>query len=69
MYLLVGGSKIQVLAELLVPFAGGFIYIAITDLMLQLYERTQVKDSAVQLLTLPLGTTLMVLLGTWLPPH
>jgi zinc and cadmium transporter len=69
-YLLVEGSKIQILAELLVPFvAGGFIYIATIDLMPELHERTQVKDSAVQLVTLLLGIALMLLLSTWLPQH
>ena len=69
-YLLVEGSKVQILAELLVPFAaGGFIYIATTDLMPELHKRTQVKDSVVQLATLLLGIGLMFLLSMWLPPH
>jgi hypothetical protein len=45
-YLLVEGSKVQMLAELLVPFAaGGFIYIAATDLMPELHKRAQAKVS------------------------
>jgi len=69
-YLLVEGSKVQILAELLVPFAaGGFIYIAATDLMPELHKRTQVKDSMIQLAALLLGIMLMLLLSTWLPPH
>lgn len=69
-YLLVEGSNAQTLAELLVPFAaGGFIYIATTDLMPELHKRTQAKDSVVQLVTLLLGIGLMFLLGLWLPPH
>jgi zinc and cadmium transporter len=69
-YLLVEGSKVQILAELLVPFAaGGFIYIATTDLMPELHKRTQAKDSVVQLVTLLMGIALMFLMSVWLPPH
>ncbi len=69
-YLLVEGSKVQILAELLVPFAaGGFIYIAATDLMPELHKRTQIKDSVIQLVTLVMGIALMFLLGRWFPPH
>jgi zinc and cadmium transporter len=69
-YLLVEGSNVQVLAELLVPFAaGGFIYIATTDLMPELHKRTQVKDSVIQLVALLLGIALMFSLGLLFPSH
>jgi len=69
-YLLVEGSKAQILAELLVPFAaGGFIYIAATDLMPELHKRTQAKESLVQFLTLLIGIVLMFSLGLLLPSH
>jgi zinc and cadmium transporter len=69
-YLLVEGSKIQILAELLVPFAaGGFIYIATTDLMPELHKKTQVKDSVIQLMALLLGIALMFSLGLLFAPH
>lgn len=69
-YLLVEGSNVQVLAELLVPFAaGGFIYIATTDLMPELHKRTQVKDSVIQMVALLLGITLMFSLGLLFPSH
>jgi zinc and cadmium transporter len=58
------------LAELLVPFAaGGFIYIATTDLMPELHKRTQIKDSVIQFAALLSGITLMFLLGMVFPPH
>jgi len=69
-YLLVESSKAQILAELLVPFAaGGFIYIAATDLMPELHKRTQAKESLVQMVTLLAGIVLMFILGVVLPPH
>ena len=69
-YALVEGSKVQILAELLVPFAaGGFIYIAATDLMPELHKRTQAKESLVQMVTLLAGIVLMFILGVVLPPH
>lgn len=69
-YLLVEGSKAQILAELLVPFAaGGFIYIAATDLMPELHKRTQAKESLVQFVALLIGIVLMFSLGLLLPPH
>jgi len=53
-------SYIQGLAQFLVPFAaGGFIYIAATDLMPELHKRTQAKESLIQLLTLLTGIGLM----------
>jgi len=53
-------AYIQGLAQLLVPFAaGGFIYIAATDLMPELHKRTQAKESLIQLLTILTGIGLM----------
>jgi len=53
-------SQVQGLAQLLVPFAaGGFIYIAATDLMPELHKRTQAKESLIQLLTILTGIGLM----------
>jgi len=46
--------------EHLVPFAaGGFIYIAATDLMPELHKRNQAKESIVQLLSVLAGIGLM----------
>ena len=53
-------SSIQGVAHALVPFAaGGFIYIAATDLMPELHKRTQGKESLIQLLTIITGIGLM----------
>ena len=61
-------SQLQGLAQLLVPFAaGGFLYIAATDLMPELHKRTQMKDSAIQLSTLLAGIALMFAIGILLP--
>jgi zinc and cadmium transporter len=61
-------SLVQGLPGLLVPFAaGGFIYIAATDLMPELHKRAQPRDSVVQLLTLLAGIVLMFLLEQLLP--
>lgn len=63
-------SLVQNLPALLVPFAaGGFIYVAATDLMPELHKRTQPKDSLVQLLTLLAGIGLMFVLELVLPSH
>jgi len=63
-------SRVQGLAQLLVPFAaGGFLYIAATDLMPELHKRAQAKDSAIQLLTFLAGIALMFTLELILPPH
>lgn len=63
-------SQVQSLPSLLVPFAaGGFVYIAATDLMPELHKRTQPKDSLVQLFTLLAGITLMFVLELALPSH
>jgi len=46
-------SYIQGVEQFLVPFAaGGFIYIAATDLMPELHKRTQAKESLIQLVTI-----------------
>jgi zinc and cadmium transporter len=56
-------SYVQNLTPLLVPFAaGGFIYIAATDLMPELHKRTQAKESLVQLLFILTGIGLMAAL-------
>lgn len=61
-------SQVQGLAELLVPFAaGGFIYIAATDLMPELHKKTEMKDSVVQLSTLLTGIALMFAVNQLLP--
>jgi len=63
-------SQVQGLPALLVPFAaGGFIYVAATDLMPELHKRTQPRDSLVQLLTLLAGIALMFVLELILPSH
>jgi zinc and cadmium transporter len=54
---------IQTAEHLLVPFAaGGFIYIAATDLMPELHKRTQAKESLIQLATVLSGIGLMSIL-------
>jgi len=61
-------SQVQGLAQLLVPFAaGGFIYIAATDLMPELHKKSQMKDSVIQLSTLLTGITLMFIVDMLLP--
>ncbi|MDI6805816.1 MAG: ZIP family metal transporter [Candidatus Bathyarchaeia archaeon] len=56
---------IQSVAILLVAFAaGGFIYIAATDLMPELHKRTRASISIVQFLTIMLGIGLMAYLKT-----
>jgi zinc and cadmium transporter len=53
-------SAIQNLQALLVPFAaGGFIYIAATDLMPELHKKSQAPTSIIQLITILLGIALM----------
>jgi zinc and cadmium transporter len=56
-------SYIKGVEQFLVPFAaGGFIYIATTDLMPELHRRTQVKDSLIQTATILIGLGLMLTL-------
>ncbi|MEM2104058.1 MAG: ZIP family metal transporter [Candidatus Bathyarchaeia archaeon] len=51
------------LETLLVPFAaGGFIYIAATDLMPELHKKAHAKESLIQLIFILLGTGLMAFL-------
>jgi len=53
-------SYFQGAEQLLVPFAaGGFIYMATTDLMPELHKRTQAKESLIQLLSILTGIGLM----------
>ncbi len=55
--------QIEGVAHVLVPFAaGGFVYIASTDLLPELHKRTQGKDSLVQMVTILLGIGLMAAL-------
>jgi len=58
------GSKFVNLVPLLIPFtAGGFIYIASSDLIPELHKETQVSKSLLQFLGLLLGIGLMVALS------
>lgn len=57
-------SYVQGVGQFLVPFAaGGFIYIAATDLMPELHKRTRLRDSIFQLVAILLGLVLMWLLA------
>lgn len=54
----------QYITVVLLPFAaGGFIYIAATDLLPELHKREKMKDSIIQLLVLSLGILLIWSLG------
>jgi len=56
-------TYVQSVETLLVPFAaGGFIYIAATDLMPELHKKFQAVGSVVQLLAITLGIGLMAYL-------
>ncbi|MGQ9624482.1 MAG: ZIP family metal transporter [Candidatus Bathycorpusculaceae bacterium] len=56
-------AYLQSIEVLLVPFAaGGFIYIAATDLMPELHKRVRAGESFVQLLTIVMGIGLMAYL-------
>ncbi|MGQ9550903.1 MAG: ZIP family metal transporter [Candidatus Bathycorpusculaceae bacterium] len=60
-------SYMQGVDAFLVPFAaGGFIYIAATDLMPELHKRNRGKESLIQLLALLTGIGLMSILKTML---
>jgi len=62
--ILVFGPKIHHLSFFLLPFAaGGFIYIAGSDLIPELRKENILSKSALQLLAIIFGVTLMVLLG------
>jgi zinc and cadmium transporter len=61
--LLVASSFVSGLSEVLVPFtAGGFVYIASTDLLPELHREPEAGKSLVQLLGLVLGIAFMVAL-------
>jgi zinc and cadmium transporter len=61
--LLVASSFVSGLSEVLVPFtAGGFVYIASTDLLPELHREPEAGKSLVQLLGLVLGIVFMVAL-------
>lgn len=54
----------EYLSTLLLPFAaGGFVYIAATDLLPEMHKREKMRDSIVQLIFLSLGIFLMWSLG------
>ncbi len=54
----------QYITVVLLPFAaGGFVYIAATDLLPELHKREKMKDSIIQLLVLSLGILLIWSLG------
>jgi zinc and cadmium transporter len=58
-------TQMQNIEVLLVPFAaGGFIYIAATDLMPELHKRVHASTSIIQLSTILLGIGLMACLKT-----
>lgn len=60
---LILGSKLTNLVPFVLPFtAGGFIYIASSDLIPELKKETNIKKSLLQLLGLLLGIGLMLLL-------
>ncbi len=60
--LLIGNSFLQV-TNLLIPFtAGGFIYIAVADLIPELHKSSKIKSTILQLVFLILGLELMYLL-------
>jgi len=57
-------QDIQYLVVMLLPLAaGGFVYIAATDLLPELHKREKMKDSIVQLIVLSLGILLIWSLG------
>jgi len=57
------GSKIGIFAIILLPIAaGGFIYIAGSDLIPELHKEVNIKKSLLQLLSLILGIVLMMVL-------
>ncbi|MBR9689731.1 MAG: ZIP family metal transporter [Candidatus Altiarchaeota archaeon] len=61
---LVASSFVPKLTTLLIPFAaGGFVYIAGSDLIPEMHKEVNMKKSAVQLVFLILGMFVMFLLG------
>lgn len=62
------GIYVHGFVQFLIPFAaGGFIYVAATDLMPQLHKETHAKESIVQLASLLAGIGLMLVLAVFLP--
>ena len=60
---LVLGSASEVFVQLIIPFAaGGFIYIAGSDLIPELHKECKLKDTILHVFALVLGMGLMVLL-------
>lgn len=60
---LVVGSRFSGVTDALIPVtAGGFIYIAMSDLIPELHRENRVKNSLVQLLFLIIGISIMYLL-------
>jgi zinc and cadmium transporter len=56
-------AYVQSIETLLIPFAaGGFIYIAATDLMPELHKKTRPREAIPQFLIILLGIALMALL-------
>jgi zinc and cadmium transporter len=56
-------AHLRSIETLLVPFAaGGFIYIAATDLLPELHKKAHARESVVQLIVILLGIALMAFL-------
>ena len=59
---LVVGGKSEVLTSWLIPLAaGGFIYIAMSDLIPEMHKTKRLRDSVLQLITVVIGVLAMVL--------
>ena len=62
------GIYVHGFERFLIPFAaGGFVYVAATDLMPQLHKETHARESLVQLFSLLAGMVLMLVLTVLLP--
>lgn len=62
-FVLTFGARISELSQMLIPFtAGGFIYIASTDLIPELHKETKPEKSFIQLIGLLLGIGIMLVL-------
>lgn len=60
------GNKVHGLSDLLIPVtAGGFIYIAGSDLIPEMHNATEARKSFLQLVMMVLGVTVMAALGIW----
>lgn len=60
---LASGGASSALGALILPFtAGGFIYIAMVEVVPSLMERTSVRDTACEVLSMATGVLLMVLI-------